>query len=71
MVRKMKKNVNEKRYPNINEAVAFKIAFIPMLYGICSYVFKEVMKCSQGGGHVVVPCLVLAEQMEYIIIKKV
>ncbi len=32
MVRKMKKNVNEKRYPNINEAAAFKIAFIPMLY---------------------------------------
>ena len=25
-------NVNEKRYPNLDEAVAFRIAFVPMLY---------------------------------------
>lgn len=25
-------NVNEKRYPNISEAVAFRIAFAPMAY---------------------------------------
>lgn len=25
-------NINEKRYPNINEAVAFRIAFVPMIF---------------------------------------
>ena len=45
------KNVNEKRYPNIADAVAFRIAFAPMLYtyGDTSwYDFNEVV-CSRCG----------------------
>lgn len=44
-------NVNEKRYPNIADAVAFRIAFAPMLYtyGDTSwYDFNEVV-CSTCG----------------------
>lgn len=44
-------NINEKRYPNINEAVAFRIAFAPVIctYGNIAWDEIERTTCSQCG----------------------
>lgn len=44
-------NINEKRYPNINDAVAFNIAFAPMICTYGSVGWDEILhtKCSRCG----------------------
>jgi len=44
-------NINERRYPNIEEAVAFRIAFSPMLYsyGDTNWYDIEEVVCSRCG----------------------
>lgn len=44
-------NINEKRYPNINDAVAFNIAFAPMICTYGSVGWDEILhtKCSCCG----------------------
>ncbi len=44
-------NINEKRYPNINDAVAFNIAFSPVIctYGNVAWDEIENRKCSRCG----------------------
>ena len=47
----MKKNINEKRYPDIEKAVAFKIAFAPVIctYGSVGWDEIEEVVCEECG----------------------